>query len=215
MGGWLVLEKWMTPSLFVGTKAVDEYTFMQTSGAAKKIEAHRKSFITEADFKWLSKNGLNAVRIPVGYWLFDGDEPYTPTIKYLDWAVRMAEKYDLKVLIDLHGHKGSQNGKDHSGKIGKSQWHTSLKNRQHSIDTLEKIARRYSDTPAVWGIQMINEPKFGLLQLKLRWFYKRAYDRLRAAARDQRRSVGPGWKPVHRVETLTWFKPIARRWQVH
>ena len=66
LGGWLVLEKWMTPSLFAGTEAIDEYTFMQTPGAVEKIDQHRRSFITEADFKWLRKHGVNAIRIPVG-----------------------------------------------------------------------------------------------------------------------------------------------------
>ncbi|MDB5168497.1 MAG: putative Glucan 1,3-beta-glucosidase [Candidatus Saccharibacteria bacterium] len=183
LGGWLILEKWMTPSLFTGTKAVDEYTLMQTSGAKEKIERHRKTFITEADFKWLQKNGINAVRIPIGYWIFDGDGPFTPAIKYLDWAIQMADKYQLKVLIDLHGLKGSQNGKDHSGRIGKNEWHKHKEYRQESIDILEKIARRYYDEPAVWGIEMINEPKFGIVQWKLRRFYKHAYDRLRAVAR--------------------------------
>jgi glucan 1,3-beta-glucosidase len=183
LGGWLVLEKWMTPSLFKGTKAVDEYTLMQTPGAREKIEQHRKTFITESDFEWLKRSGINAVRIPVGYWIFDGDDPYTPAIKYLDWAVKMADKYKLKVLIDLHGLKGSQNGKDHSGRIGKNDWHKYKEYRQQSVDILEKIARRYYDARSVWGIELINEPKFGVVQWKLRWFYKHAYDRLRAVAR--------------------------------
>lgn len=183
LGGWLVLEKWMTPSLFRGTQAIDEYTLMQALGATEKIETHRKTFIVEDDFKWLQKNGINAVRIPIGYWIFDGDDPYTPAIKYLDWAVKMSEKYNLKVLIDLHGHKGSQNGKDHSGRIGKNEWHRHKEYRQESIDVLEKIARRYYDSPSVWGIEMMNEPKFGIVQWHLRRFYKHAYDRLRAVAR--------------------------------
>lgn len=183
LGGWLILEKWMTPSLFAGTKAIDEYTLMQTPGAKEKIEQHRKTFITESDFVWLQQNGINAVRIPVGYWVFDGDGPYTPAIKYLDWAVKMAAKYKLKVLIDLHGLKGSQNGKDHSGRVGKNEWHKRKDYRSESIDTLEKIARRYHDETAVWGIELINEPKFGVVQWKLRRFYKHAYDRLRAVAR--------------------------------
>jgi glucan 1,3-beta-glucosidase len=37
LGGWLILEKWMTPSVFEGTEATDEYTFAQTSGAKEKI----------------------------------------------------------------------------------------------------------------------------------------------------------------------------------
>ena len=90
LGGWLLLEKWMTPSIFAGTGAIDEYTFMQTEGAAQKIDDHRKSFITEDDFKWLKRNGVNAVRIPIGYWIFDGDDPYVPAIEHLDWAIAMA-----------------------------------------------------------------------------------------------------------------------------
>lgn len=183
LGGWLILEKWMTPSLFAGTKAKDEYTFMQTPGAVEKIERHRKTFIIESDFKWLQENGVNAVRIPIGYWIFDGDGPFTSAIEQLDWAVKMAEKYNLRVLIDLHGHKGSQNGKDHSGRIGQNDWHRNKSYRQESINILERIARRYYDAPSVWGIEMINEPKFGLVQWRLRQFYKHAYNRLRSVAK--------------------------------
>lgn len=183
LGGWLVLEKWMTPSLFTGTTAKDEYTFMQTPNAEEKIQTHRRTFITEADFQWLEQHGVNAVRIPIGYWLFDGDDPYLPGIEYLDWAVTMAEKYHLKVLIDLHGLKGSQNGNDHSGRIGKAAWFKREDFRQQSIDTLERIARRYYDKSSVWGIEIINEPKPGLLQYKLRRYYTDAYNRLISVAR--------------------------------
>ena len=183
LGGWLLLERWMTPSLFSGMGADDEYSFMQVAGAGQKIERHRKTFITEADFKWLQQNNIAAVRIPVGYWLFDGDAPYTPTVKYLDWAMKMADKYKLKVLIDLHGLQGSQNGKDHSGRIGRNEWHHHASYRRASIETLEKIAERYYDSPALWGIELANEPKIGIFQWKLRRFYRQAYKRLSRVAR--------------------------------
>lgn len=178
LGGWLVLEKWMTPTVFMGTDAVDEYTFMQTPYAAEKIERHRRQFMTQDDFAWLAKNGVNAVRIPVGYWLFDGDAPYTPAVRYLDWAMKMANAYKLKVLIDLHGAKGSQNGRDHSGRIGRSDWYKSASNRKQTIEVLEKIAKRYRDEPSLWGIELLNEPKFGLFHFKLRHFHHQAYQRL-------------------------------------
>ena len=183
LGGWLILEKWMTPSLFAGTDAVDEFTFMQTTDAQKKIEQHRQTFITEDDFKWLAQNGINAIRLPIGYWVFDGDYPFTPTIAYVDWAVTMAEKYHLSLLIDLHGAKGSQNGRDHSGRIGKSEWYKHAEYREDTIKVLEKLAQRYYDSPSVWGIELLNEPKFGLFQWKLRSFYKEAYRRLQRVAR--------------------------------
>jgi len=148
-------------------------------GGKERIEQHRKSFITEEDFKWMAKNGINAVRIPIGYWIFDGDEPFTPCISYLDFAMRMAEKYQLKVLIDLHGAKGSQNGSDHSGRIGQAEWYTNSNYRQETIEVLMRLAKRYRDSPALWGIELLNEPKIGLRRFFiLREFYKDVYSQL-------------------------------------
>lgn len=172
-GGWLVLEKWMTPSLFAGTDARDEYSFMQTRGAKAKIEQHRKSFITEKDFRWLRDHGINAVRIPVGYWIFD-DDPFMPCITHLDWAVKVAGQYGLKVLIDLHGAPGSQNGHDHSGRIGKSLWYAKKRYRKQTVDTLVRLAERYRDQSQVWGLELLNEPKASLFHSKLRRFYEQA-----------------------------------------
>lgn len=190
LGGWLVLERWMTPSLFAGTDARDEYSLMQLSGAADKVEQHRKTFITEADFQWLSEYGVSAVRIPIGYWIFDGDGPFTACISYLDWAMTMAEKYQIAVLIDLHAVKGSQNGKDHSGSIGPSNWFATNAYRQETIAVLRRLAERYKDSPALWGIELINEPSLGLIKyFKLLQFYRRAYRELVAILRPYTRIV--------------------------
>jgi len=183
LGGWLLLEKWMTPSLFKGVDAIDEYTFMQTPGAQEKIERHRQTFMTEEDFQWLAEHGVTVVRIPVGYWLFESEAPYTPTLGYLDWAVAMAKKHTIKVLIDLHGAPGSQNGRDHSGKTGSAEWYRHREYRQQTIEILEKIARYYHDEPTVWGIELLNEPKFGIIQWTLRRFYKETYERVAQAGR--------------------------------
>lgn len=172
LGGWLVLEKWMTPSLFAGTEATDEWTFMQTPGAASKINKHRKTFITEDDFLWLSENGIDAVRLPIGYWILQADGPYLQGIEYVDWAYEMAEKYQLKILLDLHGALGSQNGHDHSGKIGKAGWHSSKLSRKRTTDVLVILHDRYKSSPSYWGIELLNEPRIGLFQLRLRRFYK-------------------------------------------
>jgi glucan 1,3-beta-glucosidase len=183
LGGWLLLEKWMTPSLFEGTDAVDEYSFMNTTGAVEKIDKHRREFISEKDFKWLSENGINAVRIPIGYWIIEDDGPYQAGIEYLDWAVKTAKKYRIHVLIDLHGAKGSQNGKDHSGKAGPSEWFTCSEYRQQTIEVLEKLVLRYKNDQNVWGIELLNEPKIGLFHFKLRKFYMDAYAHLSNIAR--------------------------------
>lgn len=189
LGGWLLIEKWMTPSIFNGTNAVDEHSLSLTKKGREIIEQHRKSFIKESDFKWLSKNKIDIVRIPIGYWIFDGDDGLLANIKYLDWAMEMARKYDIEVLIDLHGHKGSQNGHDHSGKSGRKDWFKNKENRLHSIQILERIAKRYTKHPKFWGLQLINEPPIRLFHLKLRSFYKESYKRLQKIVGPQTRII--------------------------
>lgn len=180
LGAWLLLEKWMTPSLFKGIDAEDEYSFMQTEGAAKKIEQHRKEFMKEEDWRWLSERGIMHVRLPVGYWVLHNDAPYKNARKYLDWAFKMAEKYNMKILIDLHGLKGSQNGTMHSGKIGPVEW---KKFEAENLAVLQELAERYRDSRALWGIEIINEPRIFGHYFALLGYYRKAYKMLRGVLR--------------------------------
>ena len=167
----------MTPQVFEGTDAKDEYTFMQTPGAAAKLRRHHKTFITEEDFAWMKSNGIEAVRIPVGYWILNGDDPYIRSVSRLDWAFAMCEKYGLYIVLDIHGLPGSQNGMDHSGHSGKRQWLKSG-NRAKGMEQTLQIARRYAGHPMLWGVQIINEPPVGLFQFSLRRYYHQCYVQL-------------------------------------
>lgn len=182
LGGWLVTERWMTPSLYEGTDAVDEYSFLKTPRGAEKLRNHHREFITEQDFAWLQRSGINALRIPVGYWIFDGDDPFVPSIDRLDWAIQQAKENNLLVLIDLHGAPGSQNGKDHSGRQGKVKWYQKA-SQDKTIDTLVRLAKRYISEEHVFGLQLLNEPKPDILRIKLRRFYNNAYREIVKVAR--------------------------------
>ena len=53
LGNWLVLEKWMSPALFEGTTAEDEYylpTQLSPEAYEARIKIHRSEYITERDF---------------------------------------------------------------------------------------------------------------------------------------------------------------------
>ena len=65
LGSWLVLEKWMVPSLFEGVEATDETTWCVALGeeAAPRLRAHWARWVTREDFAWIAERGLNAVRI--------------------------------------------------------------------------------------------------------------------------------------------------------
>jgi glucan 1,3-beta-glucosidase len=180
LGGWLLVERWMTPALFEGTDAKDEYSLMQTEVGILRIKKHRKTFITEEDWQWLAKNKINYVRLPVGYWVLQSDNPYKQAAKELDWAFMMAEKYNINILLDLHALKGSQNGTIHSGKAGSVEWRCY---EQDSFDTLKELALRYRDSPALWGIEIINEPKVLGNFIALLRYYRDAYKLLRGILR--------------------------------
>lgn len=71
LGGWLILEKWMTPAVFDGlpSHVNDEYALTQYLGyseAERRLKAHWESWVTEADIIQMKNNGINHVRIPVG-----------------------------------------------------------------------------------------------------------------------------------------------------
>lgn len=158
LGGWLVLERWMTPSLFAGTGAINEYELSQIPEKVHAIKHHHETFITEADIAWLQKAGIEAIRVPVGFWVLQGYHPYQSARGRLDWLFRMAAKYQLKVLLCLHAAPGAQNNNDHSGSgtaKGFPGWYSAT-NRRMTQTVLEEFAQRYGD--AVWGIELLNEP---------------------------------------------------------
>ena len=125
LGNWLVLEKWMSPSLFEGTTAEDEYylpTQLSKEVYEARIKIHRSEYITERDFTRIKSMGMDAVRIPVPYFIFGDREPFIGCIEELDKAFNWAEKYSLQILIDLHTAPDSQNGFDNGGISGVCKW---------------------------------------------------------------------------------------------
>lgn len=186
LGGWLVLEKWLTPGLFAGSEAEDEYGLMLELGsrAHDVLAVHRDSFVTEEDFVWIKGRGLEAVRLPVGYWVFDSYEPYVECLAYIDRAFEWAERYDLLVLVDLHAAPGSQNGWDHSGRKGDVRWHKNKANIELSLWVLKQLAERYGSRKSLLGIEALNEPRWDVPMRTLFDYYERAYDVLEANLHD-------------------------------
>lgn len=60
IGGWLVLEPFLTPELFEANGAVDQWTFDQTPGSADTLRHHWDTYCTESDIKKLASYGVNA-----------------------------------------------------------------------------------------------------------------------------------------------------------
>jgi glucan 1,3-beta-glucosidase len=183
LGGWLVFEKWIKPSLFENTDALDEFNLVKNI-PKEKIEEHYKTFIIEEDFKFLSEQGIEVLRIPVGYWIFGDFPPFLKNVEYLDFAFDMAGKYGLEILIDLHAAPGSQNGYDHSGVIGERNWDKDPYNISKTLDIIEKLSKRYSNKKNLFGIELLNEPHFEIDIKILEDFYKKGYETVRKYCND-------------------------------
>lgn len=212
LGNWLVLEKWMSPALFDGTTAEDEYylpTQLDPAVYEARIKIHRSEYISERDFACIKRIGLDTVRIPVPYFIFGDRPPFIGCIEELDKAFSWAEKYDLKVLIDLHTAPLSQNGFDNGGISGVCKWSQTPEEVDFVLDVLEKLAKRYGQRKGLWGIQPINEPitepMWSSMDVQKRYppvdkelaegsapntleflhdFYNRAFDRIRPNIRE-------------------------------
>lgn len=161
LGNWLVLEKWMSAELFHGIPAQDEedfYHMLPAGEAQTRLRMHRDYFIQERDFQQIAALGLNAVRIPVPHYIFGGKPPYIGCIEYLDKAFAWAEQYGLQVLIDIHTVPDSQNGFDNGGLTGVVKWHHKPENITAIVELAGQLAERYAASPALYGIELLNEP---------------------------------------------------------
>ena len=137
IGGWMVLEPWITPSLFyrfLGKTrsqgvAWDSYTFCEVLGPEegnRVIREHWDTWYTEEHVKNLSLRGVEMVRLPIGDWTL---EPYGPYVGCMDGAAQKityfmdwCQKYNIKVWLEVHAYNGSQNGFDNSGQASQVNW---------------------------------------------------------------------------------------------
>ncbi len=192
LGGWLVLEKWIKPTLFAGESAPDEYSLSQALGKAKAaalLEKHRETWITADDFKWLAAHGINSVRLPVGYWVAEENAPFISGLATMDFAFRAAKDNGLSVLLDLHGVPGSQNGWDHSGRQGEIAWPSGKENLAHTLRVIEDLAARCQGYDNLLGIELVNEPRDTIPLEFLKSYYTEGYQRIRKHLRPERAAV--------------------------
>lgn len=208
LGNWLVLEKWMSPELFEGTDAEDEFylpTKLSKEVYEARIRTHRNEYITERDFQILKGMGINVVRIPLPYFFFGDRAPFIGCVEWMDKAFNWAETYGLQILLDLHTAPDGQNGFDNGGICGICCWCKEPEEVEFVYTVLERLAERYGTRKGLFGIEILNEPVLeevwphmhiqdrydpidkekaamstGIPMAFLRDFYEKAYDRIRA-----------------------------------
>ncbi|CAI5468260.1 unnamed protein product [Closterium sp. Yama58-4] len=160
--------------------------------SSNRLPDHWRAFIVEDDWRYLAEQGINTVRIPVGYWIMQGNEPDWPFIPgtdaILDSAFSMAEKYSIRIYLSMHSAPGGQNhGSESSSRDGAPDWQRYEGNINKTLDCIEWLASRYSKSPALFGIGLLNEPNTDMVPLgtggspsgRLKQYMLDAYDIVR------------------------------------
>ncbi|GAA5970276.1 hypothetical protein JCM11641_001645 [Rhodosporidiobolus odoratus] len=208
LGGWLTLEPFITPALFepymnATIPAEDEWTLSLNLRGEGRLEQalreHYDTFITEQDFLSIAAAGLNWIRLPVPYWAIKtwstsdeaGGGVAEPFLEGVAWeyvlkALRWARKYGLRINFDLHSIPGSQNGWNHSGRLGSINFlHGTMgfANAQRALDYIATVAEFLTMeevAPIVPMYSLLNEPMLAVIGPDaLRSFYTQAYETVR------------------------------------
>lgn len=120
LGSQFIVEPWM---------ATDEWNSMGCNGTASEFDCvsklgqaqanttwatHWSTWTTKDDISQMQSYGLNAIRIPVGYWIREdlvyADSEHFPQggLQYLEQICGWASDAGLYIIIDLHGAPGAQ-----------------------------------------------------------------------------------------------------------
>lgn len=122
-----------------------------------------REFVSEEDFRFMKELGINLVRVPFNYRLFIDDEKpdewRQEGFVYFDYLFRLAEKYEIYVLPDLHTAPGGQNPDWHSdnGTGYTLFWQYGVFRRQ-MVMLWREIALRYREEEYLLGYDILNEP---------------------------------------------------------
>jgi len=179
-GGPFVLERWINFGVFSGIPdnvGTSQDAFNRGVGDIQQLKNRLQdlwdNYIPECDYAEIASYGLNTIRLPVGYWIIGGKYPDVPMLppfesfkdayegaeEAVHRVFRIAKKYGLGVLLDLHGAPGSQNGADHSGVAGPTLLYGNEQYRRVTVATMKRFAEIYGNHTNLVGIEILNEPR--------------------------------------------------------
>ncbi|KAK9431955.1 glycoside hydrolase superfamily [Lipomyces doorenjongii] len=210
IGGWFMLEKWLAPSLHTSNKSSDDSEFAAVSSSVKdmgldrtrsKWDHHYDSFVNNADWNWLVEKHVNAIRVPLGFYVLGPDfvkgtpfdkvsGVYEHAWKKYKGMIELARTNNIGVLIDLHAVPGGANPDSHSGVSGGGKFFSSSSHVSLALDCVAYIAREVKDYDNVIGIQIVNEASYGATAEK---YYTQAIRSIREIDPTQVIAISDAW----------------------
>lgn len=195
LSGWLVLEPWVTPSLFAGTPAWDEASlasYMHPKQLNSMLKKHRDTFISEEDFLHIAQRDYDTVRLQVPWFVF-GEAgplpgPLPGCLDYVDKAFDWAEAAGLKILLDIAVAPGEDPSQPARFFGDVATFRSSV------LDVVGGLCARYAGRESFLGIEPVNDVQGrrrqglsfieGVPPHSLRNFYRDVYETVRETAGD-------------------------------
>ncbi|KAL9085150.1 MAG: hypothetical protein Q9159_004876 [Coniocarpon cinnabarinum] len=176
LGGLFVYEPWIAQDLWNATdcKGTDsEWACGSKVGqdAVNKIfQNHWATWYTQDDFDQMAHHGLNTVRIPTGFWMYEDivhrpDEPYPQGgLEALAKICAMAKTAGLYIILDMHAAPGVQaSNNSFAGKVTEDTefYNTATDNYKRGEQYLGWITKQVHADPRfsnVGMLEVVNEP---------------------------------------------------------
>lgn len=187
IGSYLNLEHFMiglpTPDHQIRTAAA---AIFGEEVSVRFFDSLIRNFVTEDDFIFLKKCGVNIIRVPFNYRLFiDDNQPEqlkTEGFSYFDYLLDLCDKYQIYLLPDLHTVPGGQNPDWHSDNAtGIPQFWFYKVFRNQIVSLWKAIAEHCADREYLLGYDVLNEPYLMDAPNLLTDFYDEVTENIRMA----------------------------------
>jgi regulation of enolase protein 1 (concanavalin A-like superfamily) len=202
LGNWLIWEAWMFGWFDIRDQHAIRSIIENRFGAevlAELEDAHRRTWITEADFQRIREWGFNVVRLPFHYSLIE--DPANPGhlnptgLQWLSDAVRMAGENGLYTILDFHGVPGGQSADQCTGRADQNLFWDNEEYQDRFISLWRELAAHFRGNSHIAALDVLNEP-FGAgskqhFEPKLVEVFGRAYDAIRGTG-NQSVLLAPG-----------------------
>jgi len=167
LGNWLLPEGYMWKFGSEGDRPRKIEKIVSDLIGQEKAEQFwlhfRRYYITEADIKRIGEVGFNSVRpaLNARRFLTEGEEAcyVDEGFELLDNLIKWCRKYDIYVIIDMHGAPGGQTGTNiDDSPRDEPELFTDERNQDRLVNLWVKIAGRYKDEATVAAYDLLNEP---------------------------------------------------------
>ncbi|MDM7924908.1 MAG: cellulase family glycosylhydrolase [bacterium] len=189
LGGWLVMEGYQAHIPGFGSPSDIEAKIFDLIGDEAAEAFYRgwiQNYATEEEFGRMASWGLNSVRLPFHYRMFEpegqaGIRPEDP-FAFLDRIVGWCRNSGLYLILDMHCAPGGQNHGNISDSNGTARLWLDAANRKRTVEIWKSIAAHFRDEPVIAGYDLINEPVLpsGHTSAELRALYVTIRDSIRA-----------------------------------